>query len=300
MENTRTIGIVANVSKRLAGEVLGEVASLAKAAGVALCADAATAAKAKPEWNVAPVANDELARAKAILVLGGDGTILRAVHDLGATEAPILGVNIGSLGYMAATDPAQIEEAFRAAVAGEMRVSPRRMLRAAAIGADGVRRDFPREALNEVVVARGSGRMVRIALELDGTHVTDYSCDGVIIATPTGSTAYSLSAGGPLVMPDARAFVVTVICPHALSARPVVISDEARIVLSAERADAPLSIEIDGEVSGSLLQGESVEIGLSPHAARIAFLPGHGDGEVFAQKLGWMGTTPRLAAKGGE
>ncbi len=299
MEETRKIGIIANNTKTHAPAVLGKIAALAAKAGVELVADTATAALAKPEWGIAPARYADIARASAILVLGGDGTILRAVHCLGETDSPIFGINIGSLGYMASTEVSQLEEAFKAVTSGDMNVSARQMLSASTLDASGSWRRLPREALNEVVVSRGSGRMVRIELELNGVHVTDYSCDGVIVSTPTGSTAYSLSAGGPLVMPDTKAVVITVICPHALSSRPIVISDTTRIVLSAAKADVPLFIEIDGEVSGSLAQGGSVEISTSSRAARIASLPGHGDGATFAQKLGWMGSTPRIAALAG-
>lgn len=294
MNQARTIGVIANTSKPTAAEALGRVAACAGRAGVALVADAATAGIARPEWGVAPAGRDALASASAIIVLGGDGTILNAIHALGEDSPPILGVNIGSLGYLAAAGASEIEEAFAAAAAADLDISRRLMLAVSSVAPGSRREALPREALNEVVLSRGSGRMVRIALELDGTHVTDYACDGIIVATPTGSTAYSLSAGGPLVMPDARAVIVTMICPHALSSRPIVISDATRIALRPIKADAPLSLAIDGEEIAAIPLGGKVEIAASPRSARIAFLRGHDDRAILARKLGWMGSAPKL------
>lgn len=299
MNQVNTIGVIANTSKPKAPEALRKIAACAARAGVALVADSATAGIAEPEWGIAAAGRGALASASAILVLGGDGTILNAIHEVGESGPPILGINIGSLGYLAAADASRIEEAFAAAAAGGFDISSRLMLSVFSTAGNSRKEPAPREALNEVVLSRGSGRMVQIALELDGTHVTDYACDGIIVATPTGSTAYSLSAGGPLVMPDARAIIVTIICPHALSSRPIVVSDASRIVLRPIKADAPLSLAIDGEEVAAVQVGGEVGISASGRTARIAFLRGHDDRTILARKLGWTGSAPKLHGAAG-
>lgn len=289
------IGVVANTAKPRAREALGRVASCAAKAGLEVVADGATLSLADPAWGVIPASDAGFAGCRAILVLGGDGTILNAIHGIGSGDTPVLGINLGSLGYLAAVEPEQIDEAVKAVAEGRMDVSRRRLLSATVCGAAGCGRPIPRHALNEVVLARGSGRMVRIALHLNGVHVTDYSCDGIIVATPTGSTAYSLSAGGPLVMPDARAMVITMICPHALSSRPIVVSDNASVSLRPIMADVPLALEIDGEEIASVDVGQSVDVAFSPSSASIAFIDGRDAGGIIARKLGWTGSAPRIS-----
>lgn len=296
MKATATIAITANTGKPCAKDTLRRAALRARERGVRLVADTSTLGICDPSWGIVEADASSLACASAILVLGGDGTILNAIHRFCPVDTPFLGVNIGSLGYLAATESSQIEEAVDAAASGSLDVSRRRML-AAGIAKQGSSGALPvaREALNEVVLARGSGRMVRISLLLDGVHVTDYSCDGMIVATPTGSTAYSLSAGGPLVMPDAQAIIVTVICPHALSSRPIVVSPDTKVALRPVKADTPLALEIDGEQMASVECGDTVEVAFSGHSAGIAFLQGHDDGAVLSRKLGWTGSVPRLS-----
>lgn len=283
------IGVIANTAKPKVREAIGRIADCARNAGLSVVADGNTFGIADPAWGIAPAGERGFADVRAILVLGGDGTILNAIHGLDATDKPVLGINLGSLGYLAAVEPSQIPEAIAAVATGNLTVSRRRLL-SAAIGTDAAS-PLPRRALNEVVLARGSGRMVRIALYLDGTHVTDYSCDGIIVATPTGSTAYSLSAGGPLVMPDAQAMVITMICPHALSSRPIVVSERTRVSLRPIMADVPLALEIDGEQIARVPVGQSVGVAFSGYSASIAFINGRDACGIIARKLGWTGST---------
>ncbi len=292
------IGIIANVGKTHAGEALHVLAALAERMDLELFADpeAVALAGGGSAWTACTVA--ELGSAvSAVAVLGGDGTLLRAVHqlqDCGA-DVPVMGLNIGSLGYLTGADAEHVQEALEALATGTFAVSERQMLscRVCRGGAAGSC-SLPRLALNEVVLSRGSGRLVRLGLVLDGQDVTTYACDGLIVSTPTGSTAYSLSAGGPLVMPGTAATVLTVICPHTLSSRPLVISDSTAITLRAVAAEAPMPLAIDGEETLRIEVGDTVEIARAASPARIAFLPGYSPYQVLSRKLGWAGAMREL------
>ena len=290
MANSRKIGIFANAGKPLAAAMLARAAAKARSSGFRVVSNAAAPDGDCPFWTRCGADGASFAGCAAILVLGGDGTILDAIHRIGTGIAPFLGVNIGSLGYLAAVEASRLEDAMDAVASGELDVSRRSMLALSVARAGGERLELPTRALNEAVISRSTGRIVRLALELDGTRVMDYSCDGIIVATPTGSTAYSLSAGGPLVTPGADAIIVNVICPHALSSRPIVVSGGTRISLRPVKAEAPLSLAVDGEDACAVDIGDSLEIAASDKVAEIAFMKGHSDFAILARKLGWAGS----------
>jgi NAD+ kinase len=297
MKRKAKIGIFVNADKPLAGEALKILSDIAEKGGIDLFAEpeAVALAGGGAAWT-ACTAREMADNATAVAVLGGDGTLLRAIHrlqELGA-DLPAMGFNIGSLGYLTGADEEHFGEALEALASGTVEISDRQMLscRVCSGGDSGVC-TLPRSALNDVVLSRSSGRMVRIGLALDGQSVTTYACDGLIASTPTGSTAYSLSAGGPLVMPGAAATVVTVICPHTLGSRPLVVADTARISFRVDVAETPLPLTIDGEDTDSLAAGDEVEIFRSPRSARIAFLPDHNDYLALSRKLGWAGQMAR-------
>ncbi len=296
MKRQAKIGIIVNAGKPHAGEALRVLAALAEKLGVALFAEpqAVALSGGGPAWTACTAA-ELAAEVSAVAVLGGDGTLLRAFHrlqELGA-DLPAMGFNIGSLGYLTGADAEHFGEALEALASGRFAISERQMLscRVRAAGDSGAGA-LPRPALNDIVLSRSSGRMVKIGLALDGQPVTTYSCDGLIVSTPTGSTAYSLSAGGPLVMPGTAATSITVICPHALSSRPLVIADSTAISLSVAAAEAPLLLAIDGEECAKVAPGDTVEISRASRPARIAFLPGYSPYRALSLKLGWAGAMP--------
>lgn len=221
--------------------------------------------------------------ADCIVTLGGDGTILRAVHEFHGT--PVLGLNLGGLGYLAAVGENEFETALGKLADGRYTLSDRRLLE--------VNGNFP--ALNDVVITREmSGHSARLDLEADGRLVTRYMADGLIFATPTGSTAYSLAAGGPVLMPDSGSFVVTPMNPHALGVRPLVIRDDARFKVTARSRAAGNAMKIgvyaDGEHVLTLDEGQSVEISKCPRTAKLVELEGYDPYVVLARKLGWSGS----------
>ena len=144
--------------------------------------------------------------------------------------------------------------------------------------------------MNDLVVSRGaSGRAVRLELSLDGIFVTTYICDGIIVSTPTGSTAYGLSAGGPVVMPGTAALIVAVICPHTLSSRPLVVPDSTMVAIRVAKTSAPLVASVDGQDDLILEQGDLVEVRRSPRDVPVIHLPDYDAYSVLNRKLGWGG-----------
>ena len=216
----------------------------------------------------------------AVVVLGGDGTMLSAVHRF--PGVPLLGLNLGSLGYLAGVEAPHFENALLALASGDYEVSRRTTLR---VG-DAV-------ALNDVVVSRGvSGHAAQLELSVDGRLATRLSADGLVVATPTGSTAYSLAAGGPILLPDSESFVVTPICPHALSSRPLVIPDTACLSVRARlRARGEkLAVFADGARVQQLGADDAVEIVRADVSVPLIQLRGYDPYEVLSRKLGWNGS----------
>ena len=222
----------------------------------------------------------------AVVALGGDGTFLRAVHSFPGT--PVLGLNLGGLGYLASVGEDGFSDALASLAHGRCAVSERTLLEA----------DGRFAALNDIVLTRElSGHSARLDLVADGKLVTRYMADGLIFATPTGSTAYSLSAGGPVLMPDSDSFVVTPMNPHALGVRPLVVADGVRFTVTAcPRTDGnavKVGVYADGENVRMLGAGESVEIAKSAKTAKIIELEGYDPYDVLARKLGWSGSNVR-------
>ena len=221
--------------------------------------------------------------ADVVVALGGDGTFLHAVHEF--PDTPLLGLNFGGLGYLASVGERDFAFALKKLASGRYRISERRMLE--------VNGKFA--ALNDIVITREmSGHLTRLDLEADGRRVTTYMADGLIFATPTGSTAYSLAAGGPVLMPDSDSFVVTPLNPHALGVRPLVVRDSGRFTVTARPRTAGNSMKIgvyaDGEDVLTLDEGKSVEIARSAKTAKLIELEGYDPYEVLAHKLGWSGS----------
>ncbi len=287
----QTIGLIVNGSKPRAAEALWQVAGHARALGLILVAAPETIAMAGggPPWREGAV-GDFSRTVEAVVALGGDGTLLKAAHAIQGSGLPLMGLNIGSLGYLTSVEEARFDEALRVLREDRYLLSPRATLAARVVRANGAVEEVPLHALNDVVISRGiSARLARIELKLDGMSVTTYACDGLIVATPTGSTAYSLSTGGPIVMPGTPALAICMICPHALGARPLVVPESTFISIHVAGAGAPLLLAVDGIDDIRLKVGDRVEVAASGVPARLAFLPEHDPYSVMSRKLGWGG-----------
>lgn len=223
-----------------------------------------------------------------LLVMGGDGSILRALHRSGGHIRPIFGINIGSLGFLTCLGSDESVRAVESVVTGNYKLSSRSLLNVEISGSDGI---VPLErALNDVTISRGErSQLVKLQTSVDGVQLTEYHADGLIVATPTGSTAYSLAAGGPILMPDSGALVITPICPHVLSNRSLVISDKSEVVISAV-GNQEVFVTIDGRTPHALKATNKVVLRLSPQTLPLAMMPGSTFPDILRQKLKWTGS----------
>lgn len=231
----------------------------------------------------------------AVMCFGGDGTLLRAARALAGTDIPILGVKLGRVGFLTSATPETFDNAVAAVAAGKYVLENRSMLAATVVDRDGKARDAG-IALNDVVVHKGGvARVVRLHVVVDGEEVGSYSADGIIIATPTGSTAYSLSAGGPVVVPGVDALVVTPICPHTLAVRPIVVPATATVEVTVlpPWGDETVLVSFDGQVGTPIEDDASVHITRSSKQARLIRLETEGFFARMRRKLQWGDLTLR-------
>ncbi|HVM61161.1 MAG TPA: NAD(+)/NADH kinase [Verrucomicrobiae bacterium] len=226
--------------------------------------------------------------ADMVIVLGGDGTILRAARELEGLATPILGVNLGNLGFLTSIHGNRLHGPVQDILHGHYEISPRHTLQTALVRKG--KRRVTHQALNDVVVSRAAlSRIVRLRLFVDSELLTEYVCDGMIFATATGSTAYSLSAGGPILVPTSRALIITPICPHALSNRPVVAGGNSVIRCQVADAAAALLLTVDGQVQLRMEVGDEVEVRRSPRTVQLVMPREHSYFEVLREKLKWSG-----------
>jgi NAD+ kinase len=224
-----------------------------------------------------------------LIVLGGDGTILRALHRVRGEVPPIFGINVGSLGFLTGVHGEEWPKAVESIAAGDFRLSARTMLRV-----ELVRGGATVEALtglNDAVVSRGQhSQLIKVAVHIDDEELSVYHADGLIVATPTGSTAYSMSAGGPLLLPDSACFVITPICPHVLTNRSTVVSDHARLELRLVGGGPGVTVNVDGQEIRDFGPGDVLRISRAAEKLRLATLPGRTFSGVLRDKLKWSGS----------
>ncbi len=224
-----------------------------------------------------------------IVVLGGDGTLLSVARSAAAAGVPVMGINYGSLGFLTSTVREESERAIDDLVAGRYDRSSRMMLRASVETASGETDETRvRDVLNDAVVNKTSlARIVRLQVTVDGAFVSRYRADGLIVATPTGSTAYSLAAGGPIVSPEVEAIVISPISPHSLADRPLVLPGEARIRVRLRSEELDIVLTLDGQEGIAVHPGEVVAIERSPHRFELLLTGKRSYFEVLRTKLKW-------------
>ena len=237
----------------------------------------------EPDLNTHPV--------DLVVSLGGDGTLLRAARSVFGRRIPVLGVNMGSMGFLTSFSGHAVEDGLRRVLAGEYSIEERRTLEAEVRSEAGaVRRSFT--VLNEVVVHKaGAAQVIRLDLwvgpEDDLEEIGSFSGDGVILATPTGSTAYSLSAGGPIVVPELNCFLVTPILPHTLAVRPLVVPGGEEITVTALDRREPLFLTVDGQEGGPVGHSDRVVVRMGTSRVPLVRLPDHSFFTTLRQKLSW-------------
>lgn len=227
--------------------------------------------------------------ADLVISLGGDGTLLETLHRIGPTNIPIAGVNIGTLGFLTACTDEEIDLLTDHLASGEMNIVGRSMLRVEMIDESGRAHEFL--ALNEAVLMRGeTGRLVSLEARVDGELLNHYRADGLIVATPTGSTAYSMAAGGPLIGPNAGVFVITPICPHSMTNRSLVVSEKSVIELSPSgHSSEPILFSVDGRDILRIKPDSIVRVSRHDQILRLVRLPGHSFYATLRKKLHWHG-----------
>jgi NAD+ kinase len=243
--------------------------------------------------------NSDLSKVTAdvILVLGGDGTLLAAARCLHGRPIPLMGVNFGRLGFLASFTPEEFPRHLDQLLARKLPIVPRAMLEASVIGSEvtsiapaevAAKRKFCATALNDAVITAGAPfHMIELELGANGDQGIRYFGDGVIVSTPSGSTAYNVSAGGPIISPDVEAFCITPICPHSLSFRPVVVSASSSVVVQAVRVNEGTTLFCDGQASTHLIAGDRVVIRRSQNDVLLVENPDSQKWRGLAEKLNW-------------
>jgi NAD+ kinase len=218
-------------------------------------------------------------------VLGGDGTLLAGGALAADRKVPLLGINLGHLGFLTSCAPADALVAVERALAGELPLEERLRLRVDVVRGSG--ETLTRFACNDAVVSQGAlARLIELDAFLDGRRITRYRADGLIVATPTGSTAYTLAAGGPIVTPEVRAFVVTPICPHTLTNRPVVVPATAKVSVRLGSPAEHVQLTVDGQWGTGLADGDRVEISAAKEPLRLFRSP-QSYFDVLREKMSW-------------
>jgi len=283
------VGLLANSDKPSCVGVVVQVAQLVASAGREVYIDAATARWATTCGIPCPDAASLARQVDLLLVFGGDGTILRVAREIAGSHTPILGVNIGSLGFLTAVPSAEITTSLARVWEGEFNYE-RRVLLQANGSSCGKRVDHT--ALNDVVISRGiASRLIELDVRIDGEALTRYRCDGLIVSSPTGSTAYSLAAGGAVVFPTAEVIELTPICPHTLSNRSLILPLTAKIEVSIVSEKPPTILSADGQVVSELAAGDRLTIARSRKTVRLMHLAGSSFCETLRRKLHWRGAT---------
>jgi NAD+ kinase len=287
-DSLRRIGLIANPEKPRSIAVIRKAVTQLKRLGKEILCDSVTAQFAR--LNTVPTATDPgtlATHCDLLLVFGGDGTMLQVARETAGAGVPILGINAGHLGFLAAIQEANVADALRTVLAGRFRIENRALLEAV-IHRDGSSK--VQTALNDFVLSRGlASRLIELEVAVNGELLTRYRCDGLIASSPTGSTAYSLAAGGAIVSPDADVLTLTPICPHTLSIRPVVMSLDSvvQVTLLSRRLEATLAG--DGQQQTHLSTGDRVLIRRSNHVVKLLRPEGSSFFSTLREKFGWSG-----------
>ena len=283
----KRVGLIGHSEKVSCSNVVATAARLLRAAGRKVFCDATTAKSARLKTATFPDAASLAAGVDLLLVFGGDGTMLRVARSIAGMRTPMLGVNIGGLGFLTAVPSKELARALRQVWAGEFKFESRALIEAS-MRCDG--RLIRQAALNDIVISRGViSRLIQLDVDVDGEPLTRYRGDGLILSSPTGSTAYSLAAGGALVTPTADVFALTPICPHTLSNRSIILPLTSTIRIRAISPKPSTILSVDGDVIAELSAGDVVTVRRSRRTVRLMQLANNSFFEALRQKLHWRG-----------
>lgn len=282
----RSIGIISKKGRPEPIEILKELLSVIKSLDINFYLDSETAEKVGLQGL--PV-KEIPEKSELIIVLGGDGTLLSVARLVGRREVPILGVNLGTLGFLTDVSRRELKESIERIIKGEFFIEKRLMLRSEVLRGEKI--IGTHHVLNDVVINKGAlARIIDLETLIDGHFVTLFKADGLIVSTPTGSTAYNLSAGGPIIYPTLECMVLTPICPHTLTNRPIVLPGSSRIEVRLKSESQDVFLTLDGQVGFNLVKGDSVIITKAPFKTSLVIPPERNYFEILRTKLSWGGT----------
>ncbi|MDF3130925.1 NAD(+)/NADH kinase [Kiritimatiellaeota bacterium B1221] len=284
----KTLAVIVNQEKSGTREILPKLISKANSLGLELLFEADDAS-----WlpNQTCLDCDDLfSRADAVLTLGGDGTLLSAVRRMGHCPLPLLGINFGKLGFLTSVTQDQVDQALEALANGTC-ITSRRPLLACSFRNPGEEAQTVR-VLNDVVMSWGkSSHIATLEVTVNGGELTTYTCDGLIVSTPTGSTGHSLSAGGPILSPETEDLVLSPICPHSMTVRPVVLSSRSTLGIQLAPHSKSLVLACDGQPVLEMVPGAKLDIQFCHLGIELLQLPDYNYWEVLRNKLHWRGSS---------
>lgn len=275
----KIIALFPNEQKEQSFRLATEIAKFLQQKGVTVVAEDEKAA----QIGAVPISSVDPKKIDFLIAMGGDGTILRLTHKYAHLDAPILGINLGHLGFMADIPTSDIYPSLTDLLAGAYTVEHRLMI-------EGSHGHNHLHAVNDIVIHRsGNYSLIELAIEVDGTYVNTFVADGIIIATPNGSTAYSLAAGGPILSPSLDAIVITPICPHTISNRPIVLTADREIQIKYLSSYDPVEVRGDGLASFSIATQDTLKVKKSKSSFKLVTLNRHEYFSTLRTKLSWSG-----------
>lgn len=288
-ENPQKIGLIANFEKAASRRVVAQAAKLIARTGRKVMADEQTARLAGLSCGVFTRAATLAREADLLLVFGGDGTMLQAVRDIDGSSTPILGINVGRLGFLTAVSSDDLEPALKTIWRGGFDIESRPLIEASGRSHG---KAIHMTAFNDIVISHGAvSRVIEVDVQVDENPLTRYRGDGLIVCSPTGSTAYCLSAGGPIISPEAQVFAITPICAHTISNRTVIVSSDCCIQVKLHSRQLETIIAADGQLRATLAGGDAITIKRSRCSARLLHLDGTSFFAAVRQKLHWSGSS---------
>jgi len=287
-KNITKIGIIGNSRKLSALKLARDLSKWLDKKGIKVfvsqnCAEMLSNKKLVVE-NEALLSNIDI-----LIALGGDGTLLSAARLVSSSGIPILGVNLGGLGFLTEINYLRIYEVLEQVLNNKFSIENRMLINGYVLR-KGKGKVFPFSALNDAVITTEAiARVLKLETSIDKQYVTTYIADGLIISTPTGSTAYSLSAGGPIVHPALKAIIITPICPHTLTNRPIIVSEKSSISVEPIFETNKIALTIDGQIKFDLLHSDKLVIKKAPYALKLISLPENDFFTILRKKLKWSG-----------
>ncbi|KQC11634.1 MAG: NAD kinase [Smithella sp. SDB] len=290
----KRIGIIANLEKENIADHVRSLKKWLEEKSVKVFLEMEISRKAALDGGMDR--SDLAKKTELIVVLGGDGTMLRAARYVAGHKVPILGINMGSFGYLTEVNLNEIHSALELVIRGEFETEKRMMLDVSI--RHGKTITNVGGVLNDVVINRGSlSRMNELELDVNGKYLTTYKGDGLIVSTPTGSTAYSLSAGGPIVFPGKDLIIINPICPHTLTNRPIIFSEDSNLKITLWSKDKGAMLTLDGQEAYKIVSGDVVTVKRSKNTTMLVLSPYRSYGEILRSKLGWGDLPPGARKK---